>query len=91
MYDFLVRFQNMDRRWIFVGMALSILIPMLFPVSFPFRVDQRVQKLYDTVEELPNGSKVFLSADFDPASRPELEPFFRANLHHLFRLSLIHI
>ncbi|MDG1477972.1 MAG: hypothetical protein P8R54_00205 [Myxococcota bacterium] len=85
MYNFLVRFQNLDRRWIFVGMALSILIPMLFPVSFPFRVDQRVQDLYDTVDELPDGSKIFLSADFDPASRPELEPFFRANLHHLFR------
>ena len=31
------------------------------------------------------GDAVFVSADFDPASRPELEPFFRANLHHLFQ------
>jgi hypothetical protein len=85
MHDFLVRFQNLDRRWIFVGMALSILIPMLFPVTFPFSIDQRVQKIYDTIEELPDDSKVFLSADFDPSSRPELEPFFRANLHHMFR------
>lgn len=63
MHDFLVRFQNLDRRWIFVGMALSILIPMLFPVTFPFSIDQRVQKIYDTIEELPDDSKVFLSAD----------------------------
>jgi len=85
MYDLLQRFQNMDRRWIFAGMALAILIPLLFPVEFEFAVDERVSSLYDAVEALPTGSTVFISADFDPASRPELEPFFRANLDHLFR------
>ena len=83
--DTLVRFQNMDRRWIFLGMGIAILLPMLFPINLPFRVDERVQALYDSVEEIPAGSTVFISADFDPASRPELEPFFRANLHHLMR------
>jgi hypothetical protein len=81
----LQRFQQLDRRWVFLGMGLAILIPMLLPVHLAFKVDQRVQSLYDAVEELPAGSTVFLSADFDPASRPELEPFFRAVLHHLFR------
>lgn len=79
------RFQHMDRRWIFLGMGLAILIPMLVPIDLPFAVDERVQSLYDAVEEIPSGSTVFISADFDPASRPELEPFFRANLHHLLR------
>ncbi len=84
-FDVLTRFQTMDRRWIFVGMALSIFIPLIFTASCEFKVDQRVQALYQVVEDLPAGSTVFLSADFDPASRPELEPFFRANLDHLFR------
>ncbi len=79
------RFQHMDRRWIFLGMGLAILIPMLIPIDLPFAVDERVQSLYDAVEEIPAGSTVFISADFDPGSRPELEPFFRANLHHLLR------
>ncbi len=85
MYRFFDRIQHMDRRWIFLGMALAILIPMLFPITFEFKVDERVQALYDSVEEIEPGSTIFLSADFDPASRPELEPFYRANLHHLFR------
>jgi hypothetical protein len=80
----LIRFQNMDRRWIFLGMAISIVIPLLYPVSFPFKIDERVEAIYDRIEELEPGDTVFISADFDPASRPELEPFFRANLHHLF-------
>tara|TARA_B110000037_G_C16949698_1_gene436262 strand:- start:23 stop:841 length:819 start_codon:yes stop_codon:yes gene_type:complete len=74
----------MDRRWVFLGMALAIVIPTLYPVHFPTKVDERVQSLYDRIDQLEAGDTVFVSADFDPASRPELEPFFRANLHHMF-------
>ena len=84
MYNLLVKFQSLDRRWIFLGMGLAIILPMLVPIHFPNKVDERVQALYDRLEELEAGDTVFVSADFDPASRPELEPFFRANLHHLF-------
>ncbi|RME22016.1 MAG: hypothetical protein D6798_16820 [Deltaproteobacteria bacterium] len=81
----LLRLSRMDRRWIFLGMGLSIVLPLIFPVNFGFKVDERVQSLYDSVEALDAGDTVLISADFDPASRPELEPFFRANLEHLFR------
>jgi len=85
MYDLLVRFQGMDRRWIFIGMALTIVIPILAPFSLPFKVDERVRSAYDALEALPSGSTVYMSTDFDPSSAPELEPFYRATLHHLFR------
>ena len=65
----LIRFQNMDRRWIFLGMALHDCDPLLFPISFPFKVDERVEAIYDRIEELEAGDTVFISADFDPASR----------------------
>lgn len=83
--EWLARIQNIDRRILFVLMGLSIIIPVLFPIPFAFKADERVQNLYDTVEAVPEGSTVLISADFDPASLPELEPFFRANLEHLFR------
>ena len=51
MFQLLERFQNMDRRWVFLGMGLAILLPMLFPIEVGFKVDERVQSLYDTVEE----------------------------------------
>ncbi|MDX1382394.1 MAG: hypothetical protein R3190_02065, partial [Thermoanaerobaculia bacterium] len=85
MRRFLAAFVHMDRRWIFLGMALAIAYPMLFPVDLAFEVDERVQSLYDAIEELEPGSTVFLSADYDPASMPELNPFMRASLHHLMR------
>jgi hypothetical protein len=44
-----------------------------------------VQSLFDAIDELEPGAKVLVSADFDPASMPELGPFVTASLHHLMR------
>ena len=85
MIKVLLRFQNMDRRWIFLLMGFTIVLPLLFPINFPIKkINTEVQAIFDEVEALEAGDTVFISADFDPASRPELDPFFRANLHHLF-------
>ncbi len=48
MIAWLERFQSLDRRWIFLGMAFAIVLPMLVPFHFGFKVDERVQALYDT-------------------------------------------
>ena len=44
MIAWLERFRNLDRRWIFLGMAIAIVIPMLVPVTFAFRVDEYTKK-----------------------------------------------
>ena len=33
MLEWLIKFQKMDRRWVFLGMALAILIPLLLPIK----------------------------------------------------------
>ena len=88
MLELLIRFQRMDRRWVFLGMAISILIPLLWPLQMPFRVDKEVRDIYQRIEALPEDSPVLISADFDPASVPEIGPFFTTHLHHLFRRNL---
>ncbi|MEE2785987.1 MAG: hypothetical protein VX589_01525 [Myxococcota bacterium] len=88
MLELLYRFQRMDRRWVFAGMALSIIVPLLFPIKFDFKVNKEVQAIYDTIEGLAPGTTVLVSADFDPASVPELGPFYTAHVHHLFRKNL---
>lgn len=88
MLNLLERIQNLDRRWVFLGMAIAIILPMLYPVSLPFKVEGQVQAIYDRIEALPEGSPVLVSADYDPSARPELDPFYRAVLHQLFRKNL---
>ncbi len=82
---FLDRLANFDRRWIFLAMGLAIVIPLLMPLELPFRASPMVTALYRTIDELQEGDVVYVSVDLDPASTPELEPFFRALMIHLKR------
>jgi hypothetical protein len=81
----LERLGRMDRRWLFLAMALAIVLPLLFPLQLPFSVSPMVQSVYDEVEALPEGSVVMFSVDYDPAAQPELEPFTRAVVRQLLR------
>ena len=75
-------FRNLDRRWIFLAMGLSIAIPMLMGVVFPEQPSQEVLDVFATVEGLADGSRVLMAYDYDPASKGELEPMAAAFVRH---------
>ena len=83
--DWITWLQTFDRRWIFLAMGLAIVFPLLRPLNLPFKVSPMVQSLYDTVERLHQGDVVYISVDLDPASTPELQPFFEAVVLELKR------
>jgi hypothetical protein len=78
----------MDRRIIFLVVFLAVALPLLFPVGFPIEVTKEVRTLYEAIEGLPEGSVVYLAADFDPGSMPELYPMLEAGLRHMFRRNI---
>ena len=82
MLDFL---EKLDRRYIFILIALSVALPLIFKVTLPMPKDPQVKTLYDLVEGLEPGSKIAISFDYDPSSEPELHPMALAILHHAFR------
>lgn len=86
--DFLKKLEYVDRRWLFLALGLSIILPLVIDVPLPLYVSDMVQDLYDAVEALPEGSIVLVSADYDPSGKPELEPFHIAITHHLMRRNL---
>jgi hypothetical protein len=79
---------DFDRRWIFL--AIGVLVVALFAADLaaPMPVSEYVTSYYDTIEALPEGSVVMLSADFDPASAAELLPMYQGTIHHLLRRNL---
>lgn len=79
------RLQRFDRRWIFLVMGLAVVIPLFFPLGLPARPDRMTKAAYNAVDALPDGARVFVSIDLDPASTPEIEPFYRAVVLHLKR------
>jgi hypothetical protein len=77
------KLETFDRRWIFLAMALAIVLPLIFPLGLPGKPDPMVKAIYYSIESLPEGATVMVSVDLDPASTPELEPFFRSVVKHL--------
>lgn len=79
---------RLDRRIIFVMVALATAIPLLFPVNLPISVSPRVRAAYEAVDKLPAGSYVLMSLDYEPDIMAELQPMAKAVLRHCFRKGL---
>ncbi|MEZ5065533.1 MAG: hypothetical protein R3B81_12445 [bacterium] len=77
------RLEFIDRRWLFLILAFAIVLPLVVDLPLPLYVSPMVQDLYDAIEDLPDGSTVLISADYDPSGKPELEPFHLALIHQL--------
>ncbi len=86
--EFWQKLLAIDRRLIFVFVALAITVPLFMsaPQGFLDKIDipSSVQSLYDYVEKLPPGSKVMVSFDYDPPTTPELQPMAVSFLKHCF-------
>ena len=74
----------MDRRIIFILVALAVIIPMLFPVNLPVSVSEPTQKLYDYIDGLPAESTIILAFDYGPSSLAELSPMAKSLLKQCF-------
>jgi len=73
-----------DRRWIYLVVAIGALIPIIKPIGLPVVPTEPVKKLYDFVEKLGPDNSVIVSFDYGPSSEPELNPMAEAILRHLF-------
>lgn len=73
---------TLDRRWVFLLMALSVMWPIVCRMQFPEEPRPLAQMFFDKIESLPEGSKVLLSFDYDPGSAPELQPMATAMTWH---------
>ena len=80
--------RDIDRRVIFLFMALAITVPLLISPSFPEFPTQMVLDTFEIVDTLPEGSKVLMPFDYDPASEPEIQPMATAWLRHCFENNL---
>lgn len=74
--------KDLDRRWIFLSMAIAVAVPILFGLKFPESPSQMTQQVFDAIEALPPGSKVLMAWDYDPSVEGELGPMATAFTRH---------
>ncbi len=75
---------KVDRRWIFVVIGLAVLLPLFFPLGLPIRATNATQLVYDAVDDLEPNSKVLVSFEYGPSTKPEIHPMAIGILRHLF-------
>jgi hypothetical protein len=75
---------NIDRRIIYTTLGLVVLIPIIFKLVLPTRVSEPVQTAYDYIQNLPEGSVVMISIDYDASSEPEIQPMLLSILRQCF-------
>lgn len=80
--------KSIDRRIIFLLMLIGVAIPLIVPIGFPVETSENVRKAYKMVNDVPTGSTVLVSFDYDPASMPELHPMGKAVLRNCFERHL---
>lgn len=79
---FLASIARLDRRWIFLSVALAIAVPMLLRARFPEVPGPMSRATFDAIEAVPEGSRVLIAFDYDPPSAAELQPMADAIVHH---------
>ena len=79
------KLNRIDRRWIYIVIAVAVVLPLLFPLHLPTFVTGEVRDVFDAIEEIePGGKAVLLSLDYDPSTIPELYPMTLAIIRHCF-------
>jgi|TARA_B110001454_G_scaffold21146_1_gene20276 hypothetical protein len=83
--DLLLKIGSVDRRWIFLIIAAVVFVPLMVPIGLPIRATDTTKDVYDAIEKLSPGSKVLLSVEYSPSTRPENHPMTISILRHLFK------
>ena len=82
--SFLEKLDSLDRRIIFLIIALVVFIPLLVPMGLPIETTQLTEDAFYALDELPQDAKVLMSFEYGPSTKPEIHPMAISVLRHLF-------
>ena len=84
MNTFLQKLDGVDRRVIFLIIAVVVILPLIFPLGLPVEPTQTTIDAFEAIDAIPPGAKVLMSFDYGPSTKPEIHPMSIAVLRHLF-------
>ena len=79
---------NLDRKVIFILMALAVFLPLIFKLGLPNKVTPEVKNLFEQMETLKDSTVVLISFDFEASSFPEVQPLANVILTQCFSRNL---
>ncbi|MCK4856471.1 MAG: hypothetical protein KAT58_00720 [candidate division Zixibacteria bacterium] len=82
------RMITLDRRWIFLTLAVFVIIPFFLEFDIPVTVSKEVRDIYDFIEGLEAGDYILVGIDYDPNAMAELHPMSYAIIKQCFAKKL---
>lgn len=79
------RMMSLDRRWVFLSLAIVCVVTYLWDFSVPITVSNEVKSIYDRFDSLQEGDLIYMSVDYDPNALAELHPTTYALAEMCFR------
>ncbi len=79
------KLENIDVRILYGLVLACLIIPMFKPIGLPIAISENSRKVYDTIENLPDGSIIWVSHDTGTGNAPELNPALTAFARQAFR------
>ena len=80
------KWQNIDRRIIYLLVTLVLIIPIFKPMGLPITVQKDLTGLfYDRFNKIPAGSIVYFDAAYSPAQDAEITPMVKALFKQLMK------
>lgn len=67
------KLEKIDRRVIFALILIVVIIPIIHPIGMNVMVSPPVQKIYDFVNKLPEGSLIWVGFDYYNTTRTECD------------------
>lgn len=81
----LSRLLHIDRRWVFVCIALAVFVPFVTGLKFlQGTPTPATLAVYDYIDKLAPGKPVMLIFDYGPAGMPEIQPMAMALIRQCF-------
>ena len=82
------RLTRLDRRIIFLGVAIAVGIPVLHPMGLPVKATRESIDFYRAIDSLETGDVILFSFDYGADVRAELDPMSVAIWKHCFEKGL---
>ena len=84
------RMQNLDRRYIYIVVALSIIIPLLIPFNSKTYITEPVENLYKKIDSFSEREDraILMCFMHDASTMPELFPMEVSILRHCFERNI---
>jgi hypothetical protein len=76
------KFLNIDRRWLYLLIAVVVIVPFFIRMGLPVVPSDEVRSIYNLVDSLGPDNAIFIGWDFDPGTEAENQPMGVAVLRH---------